>query len=147
MSAHLPSAHSAVDNPMDMSPSADPDESLLVLVLRSLIGSMSILGNLLIIAIFMRFPKFRLSHTNGLITLLALSGLVVGSSCLRNIGLSLADALLRAKAPQFQVWVSLLARLPRKLCPVRSPTIGSRAFPLGCRSSSACSSLRPLSWP
>ncbi|KAH7669914.1 neuropeptide receptor-like protein 4, partial [Aphelenchoides avenae] len=57
---------------------ANPDESIAVLILRSLVGCLSILSNLLIIAIFLRFPKFRLSHTNGLITLLALSGLVVG---------------------------------------------------------------------
>lgn len=58
--------------------SGNPDESLVVLVLRTVIGCTAVLGNLLIVIVFLRFPKFRQTQTNILITLLSCSGVIVG---------------------------------------------------------------------
>lgn len=57
---------------------SDLESSGVISVLRLLIGTMAITGNMLIILIFIKFPRFRRVQSNVLISLLAISGFAVG---------------------------------------------------------------------
>ncbi|KAI6242742.1 hypothetical protein M3Y99_00180600 [Aphelenchoides fujianensis] len=56
----------------------DPDSFLWVFVVRLIVGTLAVITNLHIVLIFLRFEAFRRVQSNVLISLLSVSGLIVG---------------------------------------------------------------------
>ncbi|KAI6197035.1 hypothetical protein M3Y94_01177600 [Aphelenchoides besseyi] len=66
------------DNHSRMSDYDDPDGFLSVFVVRLIVGILAVLSNILVISIFLKFPAFRRIQSNILISLLSVSGFIVG---------------------------------------------------------------------
>ena len=64
---------------------SDDERFALGLIARTLVGTLAIVSNMLIITIFVRYPRFRRLQSNVLITLLSLSGILLGKFFARRL--------------------------------------------------------------